>query len=102
MGVSRSITEAIGRASWIRRMFEEGLRLKAERGEENVFDFSLGNPDLEPPPALIAALRRVVDENRPRSHAYMPNAGYPEVRGEIARRFRDGDRPRRTRPTTSS
>ena len=66
MGVSRSITEAIGHASWIRRMFEEGLRLKAERGEENVFDFSLGNPDLEPPPALIAALRRVVDENRPR------------------------------------
>jgi aspartate aminotransferase len=89
MGVSRSVTEAIGRASWIRRMFEEGLRLKAERGEENVFDFSLGNPDLEPPPALIAALRRVVDENRPRSHAYMPNAGYPEVRSEIARRFRD-------------
>jgi aspartate aminotransferase len=89
MGVSRSITEAIGRASWIRRMFEEGLRLKAERGEENVFDFSLGNPDLEPPPALVAALRRVVDENRPRSHAYMPNAGYPEVCGEIARRFRD-------------
>lgn len=89
MGVSRSITEAIGRASWIRRMFEEGLRLKAERGQENVFDFSLGNPDLEPPSALIAALRRVVDENRPGSHAYMPNAGYPEVRSEIARRFRE-------------
>ncbi len=87
MAVSRSITQAIGRASWIRRMFEEGLRLKAERGEENVFDFSLGNPDLEPPPALVDALRRVVDENRPRSHAYMPNAGYPEVRREIARRF---------------
>jgi aspartate aminotransferase len=89
MGVSRSITEAIGHSSWIRRMFEEGLRLKAERGEQNVFDFSLGNPDLEPPPALLSALRRVVDENRPRSHAYMPNAGYPEVRAEIARRFRE-------------
>ncbi len=89
MAVSRSIAEAISHASWIRRMFEEGLRLKAERGEQNVFDFSLGNPDLEPPPALIAALRRVVDENRPGSHAYMPNAGYPEVRGEIARRFRE-------------
>jgi aspartate aminotransferase len=89
MTVSRSITEAIGHASWIRRMFEEGLRMKAERGEANVFDFSLGNPDLEPPPALISALRRVVEENRPGSHAYMPNAGYPEVRGEIARRYRE-------------
>src|SRR5512140_3343441 len=69
-------------------MFEEGLRLRAERGEENVFDFSLGNPDLEPPPELLSALRREVDENRPRSHAYMPNAGYPEVRAEVARRFR--------------
>ncbi len=89
MSVSRSVTEAIAHASWIRRMFEEGLRLKAERGEDNVFDFSLGNPDLEPPPALLSALRRVVDENRPRSHAYMPNAGYPEVRAEIARRYRE-------------
>ncbi len=87
MGVSKAVAEAIARASWIRRMFEEGLRLKAERGEGNVFDFSLGNPDLEPPRAVIDALRRVVDENRPRSHAYMPNAGYPEVRREIARRF---------------
>jgi aspartate aminotransferase len=88
MAASKSIREAIGRASWIRRMFEEGLRLKAERGEENVFDFSLGNPDLEPPPELQAALSRVVEENRPRSHAYMPNAGYPEVRAAVARRFR--------------
>ena len=41
--------EQLERASWIRRMFEEGARLKAERGAENVFDFTLGNPDLEPP-----------------------------------------------------
>jgi aspartate aminotransferase len=68
-------------------MFEEGSRLKAERGAENVFDFTLGNPDLEPPQALIAALREVVAENLPGSHAYMPNAGYPEVRAEIARRL---------------
>ncbi len=87
MAVSRAITEAIGRASWIRRMFEEGLRLKAERGADNVFDLSLGNPDLEPPPALLEALRRVVADERPRAHAYMPNAGYPEVRQEVARRF---------------
>jgi aspartate aminotransferase len=85
--VAKTVTEQLRRASWIRRMFEEGARLKAERGIENVFDFTLGNPDLEPPAALIDALRQVAAENRPGSHAYMPNAGYPEVRAEIARRL---------------
>ncbi len=74
MSVARTITEQLERASWIRRMFEEGIRLRRERGAENVFDYTLGNPDVEPPEAVIAALRRVVAENRPRSHAYMPNA----------------------------
>ena len=85
--VAQAVTEQLKRASWIRRMFEEGARLKAERGAANVFDFTLGNPDLEPPAALIDALRQVAAENRPGSHAYMPNAGYPEVRAEIARRL---------------
>ena len=84
MSISRAIAEQMERASWIRRMFEIGLQLRRERGPENVFDFSLGNPDVEPPKAVIAALRRVVAENRLRSHAYMPNAGYPEVRARIA------------------
>jgi aspartate aminotransferase len=66
-------------------MFEIGIQLRQERGAENVFDFTLGNPDVEPPEAVIAALRRVVAENRTRSHGYMPNAGFPEVRAKIAR-----------------
>jgi len=66
-------------------MFEIGIQLRRERGAENVFDFSLGNPEVEPPAAVIAALRRVVAENAPRSHGYMPNAGYPAVRATIAR-----------------
>jgi aspartate aminotransferase len=74
-------------ASWIRRMFEIGIQLRRERGAENVFDFTLGNPDVEPPEAVIAALRRVVARNRPRSHGYMPNAGFPEVRAAIAKRL---------------
>jgi aspartate aminotransferase len=85
MSISRAIAEQMEHASWIRRMFEIGLELRRERGPENVFDFTLGNPDVEPPEPVIAALRRVVAENRPRSHAYMPNAGYPEVRDTIAR-----------------
>jgi aspartate aminotransferase len=66
-------------------MFEEGIRLRQERGAENVFDFTLGNPDVEPPEAVIAALRRVVAENRPRSHGYTPNAGFLAVRQVMAR-----------------
>ena len=65
-------------------MFEIGIQLRKERGAENVFDFSLGNPEVEPPEAVIQALRRVVAENRPHSHGYMPNAGFPEVRAAIA------------------
>ncbi len=66
-------------------MFEIGIQMRKERGAENVFDFSIGNPEVEPPEAVIGALRRVTAENRPRSHGYMPNAGFPEVRAVIAR-----------------
>jgi aspartate aminotransferase len=87
MSVARTVSAQLERASWIRRMFEEGNRLRAERGPENVFDFTLGNPDIEPPAELIEALRRVVEENRPGSHGYMPNAGFPDVRSRIAARL---------------
>ena len=56
MIVARTIERQLERASWIRRMFEEGARLKQERGAENVFDFTLGNPDLDPPAAVVEAL----------------------------------------------
>jgi len=68
-------------------MFEIGIQMRRERGAENVFDFSLGNPDVEPPGAVIDALRHVAARNSPRSHGYMPNAGFPEVRSVIARRL---------------
>ncbi len=87
MRVSRAIAEQMESSSWIRRMFEIGLQLRRERGAENVFDYSIGNPDVEPPEAVIAALRAAVAQNRPHSHAYMPNAGYPEVRATLARRL---------------
>lgn len=84
MPVARKIQEAMERSSWIRRMFEEGARLKAEFGAENVFDFSLGNPNLEPPEAFRRVLRQLAAEERPGSHGYMPNAGYAEVREAVA------------------
>jgi aspartate aminotransferase len=68
-------------------MFEEGVRLKRERGADAICDFSLGNPDVEPPPAVLDALRRVVAANRPGSHGYMPNPGYPQLREAVARKL---------------
>ncbi len=88
MIVANVINQQLERASWIRRMFEVGLRLKAERGEENVFDFTLGNPNEDPPPEVLATLRRVAAENRPGMHGYMPNAGFPAVRRTISERLR--------------
>jgi len=84
MPVARKIREAMERSSWIRKMFEEGARLKAEFGAENVFDFSLGNPNLDPPQAFRQVLRELAEEERPGCHGYMPNAGYPEVREAVA------------------
>jgi aspartate aminotransferase len=85
--ISRAVTDNLGKASWIRRMFEEGARLKAERGADKVFDFTLGNPEIEPPPAVLAAARRVLDSDAPHLHAYMPNAGHPRVREAVAGRM---------------
>ena len=83
--ISCSIAGQMERSSWIRRMFETGIQLRRERGAENVFDFSLGNPEVEPPAAVLDALRQVVSEVRPHAHGYMPNAGFPEVRAAIGR-----------------
>jgi aspartate aminotransferase len=88
MPVAKTIAKQLENASWIRRMFEEGVRLKHERGAEAVFDFSLGNPDVEPPPAVLDALRNIVNSNLPGSHGYMPNPGYTEVREAVARKLR--------------
>jgi aspartate aminotransferase len=87
MIVSRAVADNLQKASWIRRMFEEGARLKQERGADKVFDFTLGNPEIEPPPAVIAAARKVLDSREPHLHAYMPNAGYPRVREAVAKRL---------------
>ncbi|MHC4922545.1 MAG: pyridoxal phosphate-dependent aminotransferase [Planctomycetota bacterium] len=84
MAISNRVSELMKGASWIRKMFEEGARLKAELGAENVYDFSLGNPVLEPPAAVTDAFRAALDDESPGMHRYMPNAGYPAVRATIA------------------
>ncbi len=84
MGIAKKIENALSRSSWIRKMFEEGARLKAIHGDENVFDFTLGNPNLPPPPQFKAALLETVQNLGPCSHGYMPNPGYPFTRKAIA------------------
>lgn len=67
-------------------MFEEGARLKAIHGAENVFDFSLGNPDLPTPDRVRERLARIVAEGDGAEHGYMNNAGFWECRVAIAAR----------------
>ena len=85
MTIAGNIETVLEKSSWIRKMFEEGGRLKALHGAENVFDFSLGNPNLPPPAQFNAALRDAVDSCGPNGHCYMPNAGYPMVCESIAK-----------------
>jgi aspartate aminotransferase len=87
MSISKKMNEFAKSASWIRKMFEEGARLKAEFGAQNVFDFSLGNPDLPPPPEFHETLVQLAEKDSPGSHAYMPNGGYPFVREAVAARI---------------
>jgi aspartate aminotransferase len=84
MLVARGVRKNLEQASWIRRMFEEGARLRAERGAENVFDFTLGNPEVEPPPEVREAILRAVNDPAPHQHAYMPNAGFEATRAAVA------------------
>jgi aspartate aminotransferase len=84
MPVSRALAESMKGSSWIRRMFEEGARLKERHGADAVFDFSLGNPVVEPPPEVKEAFRAALDDPAPGRHRYMPNAGFPEVRRAVA------------------
>lgn len=83
--ISSQMTGYIKKASWIRKMFEEGIKLKKEFGADNVHDFSLGNPDLPPPSIIKETLAELADEaDQPFFLGYMPNFGYPDVRQRLA------------------
>ena len=87
MAISEKMRLFGQKSSWIRKMFEEGAKMKAAFGAENVCDFSLGNPDLSPPPKFTEVMRRITEDERPGVHSYMPNGGYPWVREAIAARM---------------
>ena len=83
--LAESVSGYLENASWIRRMFEAGGQLKARYGAENVYDFSLGNPDLPAPAAVGEGLRRFAEHaGEPFAFGYMPNAGFPWAREQLA------------------
>lgn len=83
--IAKKMLKYVEGSSVTRAMFEEGKRLAKRYGAENVFDFSLGNPSVEPPRAVAAQMKKILDEVHPNKiHGYMSNAGHEEVRAAIA------------------
>lgn len=83
--ISDKMKAFVNSSSAIRAMFEEGKRLAEIYGAENVYDFSLGNPSVEPPSEIKEALIEVLNEENPNMvHGYMNNSGYEDVREKIA------------------
>ncbi len=85
MGISKAISKSMEDSSWIRAMFEEGEKMKKIYGAENILDFTLGNPVIEPPEQLKQELVRLVTSDAAGMHRYMTNSGYEDVRSEIAK-----------------
>ena len=83
MPIADKMVKIVESASMIRKMFEEGIRMKEKYGADNVYDFSLGNPDVPPPLAVKETLVSLLNDPAC-SHGYMPNAGYPHVRKALA------------------
>lgn len=74
---------------WTRKMFEAGIEMKKRLGPENVYDFSLGNPDTEPPAAVRNRLIEALQHPVPGMHRYMPNNGTEYAREGIAKYLAD-------------
>lgn len=83
--IAKKMVKYVEGSSVTRAMFEEGKKLAARYGAENVYDFSLGNPSVEPPVEVKEAIIRILEEDAPCFvHGYMNNSGYEEVREKIA------------------
>ena len=84
MAISNKVRGFMEKGSWIRKMFEEGISLKQQYGEENVFDLSLGNPVMNPPEQFYEELKKISKNPINGMHRYMPNAGLTETRTAVA------------------
>jgi aspartate aminotransferase len=84
MSISRQIEKSIEGSSWVRQMFEKGIELKKQFGEDQVCDLTLGNPVFEPPVQVTDVLGDLIRQETPGVHRYMPNPGFPDTRSFIA------------------
>ena len=84
MTIATKIQSCIEQSSWIRKMFEQGAQLREQFGAENIFDFTIGNPSVEPPQAFHDELKKIAADPQPGMHRYMSNAGYDETRNAVA------------------
>lgn len=83
--ISEKMQYSVKNSSVIRAMFEEGKKMALQYGEENVFDFSLGNPSVEPPDSVKKAIFTILEKDSPNFvHGYTNNSGYEDVRRFIA------------------
>lgn len=82
---SEKVVKNLSNSSWIRLMFEEGAKLERKYGKDKVYDYSLGNPYAEPPAEVTYSLKKHILGKEKGLHRYMNNAGYPEVRENIAK-----------------
>jgi aspartate aminotransferase len=81
---SEKVVSSLKNSSTIRAMFEEGERLKGIYGEDKVFDFTIGNPDPDPPLSVKETMKKIIMDDKPGIHRYMSNAGYMDVREKVA------------------
>lgn len=83
--ISKKMSKMVAGSSLIRAMFEEGAKMIEQYGADNVYDFSLGNPNVAPPESIKTSIKEILDSEQPGAvHGYMNNSGYPEVREAIA------------------
>lgn len=83
--VSEYMYELGSKKSTIRDIFEYGQKRIAEVGKENVFDFSIGNPNVPCPDKVNEIIIKLAKDGTKRVHGYTPAAGLPELREAIAR-----------------
>lgn len=84
--ISEKMVGLVQNSSIIRAMFEEGKKLADIYGEENVYDFSIGNPSVEPPVEVKEAILDIITNDSPNLvHGYMNNSGYEDVRAVVAK-----------------
>ena len=88
--ISKKMKRFEDNSSAVRAMFEEGVKLREKYGAENVYDFSLGNPNVPAPEEVKEAIIDLLDSEKELVlHGYMNNAGFPDVREAIAQSIND-------------